>query len=129
MWKYSVRLSIRKKRVVILLESICMIVYIIVLENHTLKIIISSSEAHRKFNVVRHLKAYIHNHSTRSILSPKCNFSGKNCKPSYNFYGPKLQTLHSAIFCGPKLQTRAIFCGPKLQTLLSAIFLAKIENF
>jgi len=34
----------------------------------------------------------------QEILSPKCKFSGKNCKPSYNFYEPKLQTLHSAIF-------------------------------
>jgi len=34
----------------------------------------------------------------QEVLSPKCNFSGKNCKPSYNFYGPKLQTLPSAIF-------------------------------
>jgi len=33
------------------------------------------------------------------------------------FYGPKLQTLHSAIFC-----------EPKLQTLHNAIFLAKIAN-
>jgi len=67
--------------------------------------------------VVRHLKAYIHKHSTKSILSPKCNFSSKNCKPSYNFYGPKLQTLHSAIFVDQNCKSFLVqFFWQKLQT-------------
>jgi len=86
------------------------------LRNHALKIIISSSgstpkiraekliKTHRKFNVVRYLKAYIH-------------------KLNNKYYHP------SAIFLAKIANLLTIFYGPKLQTLHSAIFLAKIANF
>ena len=91
--------------------------YFLLLGNHALKIIISSNtKTHlqiraeksiktlRKFNVVQHLKAYIHKHSTR-ILSPKCNFSSKIYKPSYNFFMDQNYKPFLVQFFWQKLQT------------------------
>jgi len=80
-----------------------------ILENHALKIIISSSKStpkiraeksiktHRKFNVVRHLKAYIYKLNNKYYL-PSAIFLAKIANLLTIFYGPKLQILHSAIF-------------------------------
>jgi len=84
--------------------------------------------------VVRHLKAYIHKHSTRSIITQVQFFKQKLQTFLQFFMDQNYKSFIMQFFvdqnCKPFIEQ--FFCGPKLQklqTLHSAIFLEKIVNF
>jgi len=67
----------------------------------------------------------------QEVLSPKCNFLGKNCKPSYNFNEPKLQTFHTAIFVDQNCKPFIVqfFVDQNCKPFLVQFFWQKLQTF